>query len=322
MNTLSPPLPSPLSPPPSSPSPDLSIVIVSWNTRDLLAQCLESVAENVGTWERGNVETFVVDNASSDGSAAMVRERFPWVHLIENRENVGFARANNQAIRQSSDKYVLLLNSDAMLTPGAAQAMVAFMESHPSAGICSVRITFPDGRPQFCYGNFPSLWNEFKSLFGMHRWDLSVWDRLNEPMRVDWVSGACLMARHDVLDEIGCLDETIFMFGEEVDLCFRAHQANWETYIVPAPPVIHVRAGSTGSYSSKRTLALYNGKSYYARKHLGRSQEIIIHAMILLSAILKLIGYSLLAIMRSNFKVRQRLWVEVVRSLLCRKEIR
>lgn len=316
MNTLSPSLP--LSPS----SPALSIIIVNWNTRDLLAQCLESVAENVGTWEQGSVETFVVDNASSDGSAAMVRERFPWVHLIENRENVGFARANNQAIRQGFGKVVLLLNSDAMLTPGAAQAMIEFMESCPAAGICSVRIAFPDGHPQFCYGNFPSLWSEFKSLFGMHRWDLSIWECLNEPMLVDWVSGACLMIRREVLDEIGLLDENIFMFGEEVDLCFRAHQVNWEAYLVPSPPVIHVRAGSASSNSSKRMLALYSGKQYYARKHLGRYQAAVIRIMMLVSAVLKLVGYSLLAIIYSRFRVRQRLWMEIVRGLFWGKEIR
>jgi len=145
---------------------DLSTLIVNWNTRALLADCLASVHDNVSTLERLNVQTFVVDNASSDGSAAMVRERFPWVRLIENRENVGFARANNQGIRQATGRYVLLLNSDTVVHPGALEALVAFMDAHPQAGACGPRLLNGDSTLQ--HGCVPMLTtgHEFwRSLF-------------------------------------------------------------------------------------------------------------------------------------------------------------
>lgn len=121
------------------------IVIVNWNTQHLLAQCLRSIEESVSRLEGWNVETLVVDNASTDGSVMMIRKQFPWVHLIENQQNVGFARANNQAIRQSRGRYVLLLNSDTEVRPGALEALLQFMEGHPEAGGCGARLLNADG---------------------------------------------------------------------------------------------------------------------------------------------------------------------------------
>lgn len=291
---------------------DVSIVVVNWNTRDLLAQCLDSIERHPPP---GAFEVWVVDNASVDGSPAMVQEQFPWVHLIENCKNVGFARANNQAIRHSHGRYVLLLNSDAQLAPGVLSSMFAFLDADPAAGIVGVRLASPDGNPQFCYGSFPGLYTEFRSLFGLHRWDLSFWDALHGPRAVDWVSGACLMARRVTLDQIGLLDEGFFMFGEEVDLCYRAARGGWNVYLVPSQPVIHVRAGSTGK-TSERILRLYRGKLRYAQKHLGRVRSFLISGMILLSTLGKWAWYTMRAFVQPQQVSNCLLWTQVLRHVL------
>jgi len=306
-------LPSAPAPPfPASPAPLLSIIIVNWNTKDLLAKCLESIYETV---EGLTFEVLVVDNASTDGSAAMVRRRFPQVRLIENDENVGFARANNQAIRCARGRYVLLLNSDTEVVPGSIANMVTELETQPDVGITSVCLAFPGGSPQFCYGRFPNLYTEFRSLFGMHRWDLSCWGKINAPREVDWVSGACLMARKGMLDEIGLLDEKFFMFGEEVDLCYRAKEAGWRICLVPSDPVIHVRAGSTGK-TSGRLLRLYRGKLRYFRKHLGQAQTQLLLLMIHISALGKLMLYSALSLSKPEYVRLRHLWAQILTVIL------
>lgn len=292
----------------------LSVIIVNWNTQQLLAASLRAVEASAAAFDSTMVEVIVVDNGSHDGSAMMVRTAFPWVHLIENQANAGFARANNQAIRRSTGRYVLLLNSDCLLNAAALAAMLAELTRDPTAGIAGVCLAFPDGAPQFCYGEFPTLWREFKSLFGMHRWDLSAWGRRVTSQPVDWISGACLLARRTMLDQIGLLDERTFMFGEEVDLCLRCQRAGWQVRLTPAPPVVHIRAGSTGK-SSTRILRLYRGKIYYARKHLGPARTAILKVMILASTLAKLAFYSGAACCSPHFAPQRTLWQQVLSRL-------
>jgi GT2 family glycosyltransferase len=293
---------------------DLSIIIVNWNTRDLLAACLASLVEGSVQLQAPSSETFVVDNASADGSAAMVREKFPWATLIENQDNFGFARANNQGIRKARGRYMLLLNSDAALTSDTLSDLVSFMDREPAAGIAGVCLAFPHGSPQFCYGTFPDLRSEFRSLFGMHRWDLSPWGELKHPREVDWVSGACLMIRRTVVDAVGLLDEGFFMFGEEVDFCYRATQAGWKVYLVPSEPVTHVRAGSTGK-TSERTLRLYRGKLRFASKHNSWVGRQMVAAMIWSSVVGKLMVYSLFSLARPRLASTRRFWWQVLTGL-------
>lgn len=309
---------------------DLSIIVVNWNTRGLLAECLESgvrcQVSGFSEQRRENLTTdpsllspdpglltteiFVVDNASTDGSPEMVAKRFPWVRLIRNRENVGFARANNQAIALAQGRYVLLLNSDAQLTPGALEAMIGCLDADPQAGIAGVCQVYPDGRRQFCYGRFPTLWREARTLFGLHRWDLTPFDTLRAPRQVDWVSGACLMARRAMLDQIGLLDESFFMFGEEVDLCLRATQAGWKVLLVPAAPIIHAQAGSTGK-TPERILRLYRGKLRYANKHLGATATKGLRLLMLVSAFGKRIGFGVASLVKPYLVPQWRLWAQV-----------
>jgi len=268
-------------------NPDLSIVIVNWNAGDLLAQCLESVVTSLNLQipkllpqstilhlPSFTFEVWVVDNVSIDGSANMVRAHFPWVRLVENRENVGFGRANNQAIRKSEGRYVLLLNPDTEVKPGALETLVRFMEVHPQAGAAGPRLLNPDGVLQPSCHPSPTLPRELWRLFHLDKlWPYSLypmteWD-LNLPRRVDVVQGACLLLRREALDQVGLFDEDYFIYSEEVDLCYRLGQAGWPLYWAPEAEVIHYGGQSTRQVAMDMFLRLYQGKLLYFRKHHG-----------------------------------------------------
>jgi len=261
---------------PSTARPEalLSIVIVNWNTRAFLAGCLRSLADNLQAWPGPSVETFVVDNASSDGSAAMVREGFPAVRLIENAENVGFARANNQAIGQAHGRYILLLNSDTEVQAGAMETLVAFMEANPRAGAAGPRLLNSDGSLQPSCSPMPTPGREFWRLLFLE----AVWPRATYPMRRwDWatprqvevIKGACLLLRREALAEVGALDESYFMYTEEVDLCYRLAQAGWQRWWVPTATVIHHGEASSRQVAEAMYLQLYRSKVQFYRKFGG-----------------------------------------------------
>ncbi|HEX7974234.1 MAG TPA: glycosyltransferase family 2 protein [Anaerolineales bacterium] len=294
---------------------DLSVIIVNWNTCDLLAKSLESVYSTVKDL---TLEVFVVDNASTDGSPEMVRQRFPQAQLLVNSENLGFARANNQAIRQCQGKYVLLLNSDAALTGGAANALVDALENDPKAGIAGAQLLYPDGRPQVSHGPLPTFWTELAGLTGLDR-GLQRVDWKDYPGRsyiqTGMVNGACLLARRSMLDLIGLLDERFFMFNEEVDLCFRAHAAAWKVIYVPAAVTFHVAGGSTG-VTSGRLLRLYRGKLQYFHKHYGPGgQRRLKRAMRAVTAV-KVAFYTLASRAGLTRSQKENLWREVARGLV------
>ncbi len=246
---------------------DLSVIIVNWNTCDLLRRCLAALT---GTGSlRLKIEMFVIDNASTDGSAEMVACEFPYVRLIRNTANLGFARANNQGLRLSRGRYVLLLNSDALASPEALAHLVHFMDEHPDAGICGPRLVRPDGTPQvYAFGGDPTLgyllMRGVKRLFRvyMHDWATSV------IQEVDWVSGACLMARRQAVGQVGLLDEEMFMYFEDNDWCLRMRQAGWRVYHVPEVSVVHV-GGQSLAKNPAAQQAYYKSLVYFYRKHYG-----------------------------------------------------
>jgi GT2 family glycosyltransferase len=247
---------------------DLSIIIINWNTIELLARALRSV------YEAGDdlaSEVLVVDNASSDGSAAMVRQRFPQACLIENAQNAGFAAANNQAIRQSQGRHVLLLNSDAQVCPGALQALVAFMEGHPRAGACGPRLLNADGTLQPSCHPMLTPGREFWRLLFLERlWPRATypqrgWDR-HRPRQVEVIKGACLLLRRAALKQVGLLDERYFMYSEEMDLCYRLLRAGWELWWVPSAAVGHHGQASTDQAAEDMYLQLYRSKVQFYRK--------------------------------------------------------
>ena len=273
---------------------DLSIIIVNWNTQDYLTKCLRSLESSelpvgresdipvsVGSESAPHrplsVEIIVVDNASSDGSAAMVREAFPWARLIANTENAGFARANNQAIRQSNGRYICLLNSDTEVYSGAFDTMVAFMEDHPQAAGCGPRLLNADSTLQpSCHPVLtPDL--EFWRLMFLDRiwrratYDQQRWDRATA-RQTEVIKGACFLMRRAALAEVGLLDERYFVYTEEMDLCHRMLQAGWELWWVPNAVVKHYGEASSSQISEDMYVQLYLSKVQFHRKFGGERQ--------------------------------------------------
>lgn len=255
----------------------LSIVIVNWNTRDLLAACLESVAHECCAFAPGAVETLVVDNGSSDGSAGMVRERFAWVKLIENDANVGFARANNQALRMAQGRTVLLLNSDTRVHEGSLHNLVAFMDACPAAGAVGVRLLNGDGTLQTSCHPMLTPGREFWRLTFLEQvipradYPLAEWDPTT-PRRVEVIKGACLLLRAQALAQVGLLDESYFMYTEEVDLCYRLARAGWELWHLPAAAVTHFGGSSSRQIAEAMYIQLYRSKVQFYRKFGGAAR--------------------------------------------------
>lgn len=271
---------------------DLAVVIVSWNTRDLLARCLASLARDpgltIGAGPAGArrpgprraakrplvTEVTVVDNASTDGSGTMVRARFPWARLVQNQHNLGFAAANNQALRQARGRYLLLLNPDTEIVEGALAGLWQVLEAYPQAGIAGGQLFNGDGSPQRSCGIFPSLWTELllaTRYLGPVRRRVQVRTPEGELAveSVDWVSGACLMIRRQAFQAIGPLDERFWLYTEEADWCYRARAAGWEVLSVPQARVYHqARAASRQRYVATM-LCFYQSRVRFVYKHRG-----------------------------------------------------
>ena len=280
----------------------LSIIIVSWNTARFLENCLASILANPPT---SPFESWVVDNASTDESPRMVREKFPQVHILENRENVGFARANNQAIQRCTGKYVLLLNPDTLVASGALQALVEFLDKHPEAGAAGARLLNPDGSLQISSHPRPTLSREFWRMFHLDAlspyaaYPLPKWET-NQPQEVDVLMGACLLVRKEVLDQVGILDEDYFIYSEEVDLCSRIQRAGWRLYWVPQAEVVHFGGQSTQQASTEMFLNLYHSKIIYFRKHYGWSAAQIYKLVLRIAALSRLMLAPFIILERSS----------------------
>lgn len=225
---------------------DVSVCLVNLNTVDLLQDCLRSLFAQAG---HASIEVIVVDNASTDNSVAMVRREFPQVRVIANPEYRGFAAGNNQAFQIAQGRYLLYLNTDTIVRPGALDAMVEFMERHPEAGAMGCKLLNPDGSLQrSCWRGFPSL--QMAIVDALYLWRLAPalpWVRaievapeeLQGTLEVDHLLGACILIRHEAVKQVGLLKEDYVIFLEETDLCYRMKQASWRIYYDPRGEVIH-----------------------------------------------------------------------------------
>ena len=284
----------------------LSIVVVSWNTSDLLSACLNSV---YAFKPSSSFEVWVVDNDSSDDSVEVVKNCFPQVKLIENKKNVGFAQANNQAIDLCEGQYVLLLNPDTEVKADAFDTLVAFLDENPHAGAAGSRLLNPDGSLQRSCHPAPTLKREMWRLFHMDNfqaygtYDFYNWD--TEIIReVDVIQGASLLVRKEILDSIGFLDGDYFMYSEEVDLCFRIQKAGWKLYWVPESQVIHYGGQSTKQVATEMFLQLYLGKLKYFRKHYGRFAGFIYKVILVLASVARLIAAPFYSLFRPAYRKR------------------
>ncbi len=265
--------------------PDLAVVIVSWNVRDLLAACLRSLFADLARSDL-QAQVWVVDNASADGTSEMVAETFPTVHLVVSQENLGFARANNVALgailRNSQFAirnlpYVWLLNPDTEVQPGATAALLDFMERTPQAAVAGAKLLYADGSLQHSAFRFPGLTQllfEFLPL-PPRLYDTSLNGRYPRrlyesevPFPVDHPLGAAMMVRREAIEQVGLLDEGFWMYCEEIDWCRRMHEAGWRAYCVPAARVIHHAGQSSGQILIPSFVNLWTSRArLYARHH-------------------------------------------------------
>ena len=253
---------------------DVAVAVVSWNTRGDLETCLRSVYE--GNANPPTYQVTVVDNASADGSPEMVDERFPRAMVVRNRDNRGFGAANNQVFQGTRSRYVFLLNSDAQTHAGALDSLVRFMDENPDVGICGPLVLNPDGSLQYSARCFPTLVaGAFRNtllgrLFPNNRFTreylISDWDHRSQ-RDVDWVSGSAMMIRREVLDRVGGFDEQFFMYSEDVDLCYRAHEAGWRVTFYPGAVVTHARAHSSDKAQVARLIQFHRSMYRFWRKH-------------------------------------------------------
>lgn len=273
---------------------DLLVVIVNYNARELLRECLLSLFQSQGNLSFGVV---VVDNASSDGSQAMLRSEFPQVQLIVASQNLGYSRANNLGLKHQKAQYYLLLNPDTVLPSPALQGMLDFMQGHPAAGIAGPKLLLPDGSLDLaCRRCFPTPQVSFYRMVGLSRlfpqsrrfarYNLTYLDP-EAVSEVDSVVGAFMLIRKEVLEQIGYLDEDFFLYGEDLDLAYRAKARGWKVFYYPAVVVRHYKRQSTRLNPRKARYEFYRAMWLFYRKHYQKTTPFWLHTLVLLGILLQ-----------------------------------
>lgn len=257
----------------------LSIIIISYNTKQLLQDCLASFYPELPA----DFEVIVVDNNSTDGSVEFLKKTYPKVKLVENQQNLGYAKANNQGIKIATGKFVLLLNSDTLISVTALEKLLDFGETHPQAGVISPLLRFRDKSIQQNGGSLPNLLNMFFWQFFLD--EIPLLTHLVTPYqqedpefyltnrRMGWVSGACFLIPQTVLNKVGFLDEQIFMYAEDIDYCKRVSEAGYQVWSVKSAEIIHIGQGS--GKKSRALLGEYQGLCYYFAKHYHNQYSMI-----------------------------------------------
>lgn len=302
---------APSAPPVQDNRLDVSVVIVSWNTRDLLDRCLLDVRKALGGLQ---VEVIVVDNGSTDGTPEWVQSRFPEVHLISNAENTGFSRANNQALEVSRGRYILLLNSDAFLEPESLTRMVALMDEYPDTGAAGCCLLNEDGSLQRSAFGFATLATELwqalfldrlfphSKVFGAYR--MSYWG-MDDLREVDSVMGACMILRAEAIHKVGGLDERYFMYSEEMDLCYRLRQAGWKVRYFPSPRAVHIWGGSSRRVPQQTFLRLFRSRVMFFRKHYGRLNAVAYQLLLFFSSLVRTVMGRLVLLIRKSESLQE-----------------
>jgi len=268
---------------------DLSIIIVNYNVKEFLQNLLHSIDK---ASQNLSGEIIVVDNASDDGSVELLKSKFPSVKLIENKTNLGFGKANNQALKIAKGKYLLLINPDAVVSEDTFTKMIKFLEEQKDVGLAGCKILNPDGSLQLaCRRSFPGPWTSFCKVTGLSnifpnskmfaRYNLTYLDE-NQTYEVDAISGSFMMLKRKVYEEVGGFDEQFFMYGEDLDLCYRIQKAGYKVFYVHTTQVIHYKGESTKRSSMDETKVFYNAMHLFVKKHLSGSflVEIILRSAI------------------------------------------
>lgn len=233
---------------------DLSIIVLSFNTKELLRECISSIEENKPS--KYSYEVIVVDNASSDGSSEMVKKEFPNVTLVANKENLGYTKGNNLGVKKAKGRYILFLNADTLVYRGTLGEMVQFMDENKKVGAATCYVELPNGRmDDSCHRGFPTPWRSFAHFSGLGRvfprsrlfagYSMG-WEDLSKIHEIESCSGAFMIVRREAGEEIGWWDEDFFWYGDDLDFCYRLRKEGWKVYFVPSVKILHYKGVSGG----------------------------------------------------------------------------
>jgi GT2 family glycosyltransferase len=280
----------------------ISVITVSWNTRDLLRTCLQSLLKEV---DGIDAEVFLVDNDSADQSAEMVEKEFPQIRLIANDTNRGFAAANNQALTLATGEFILLLNPDTVVHPGAIKTLLGFMQTHARAGIVAPQLLESNGAVQRSCRQFPTFLGMLYELLGLSKlfpdqekfrqYKMLDWNHDDE-RQVDQPEGACLLLRRQVIEEVGVLDEGFFMLFEEVDWCYRIKEKGWQIWFTPSAQVTHHYGQSIKQVKTKMILSSHRGLYRFWHKHYRGNRwylDGIAYSGLMILAYMRIVGYKI-----------------------------
>jgi GT2 family glycosyltransferase len=308
---------------------DLSVIILNWNTRDLLEKCLKSLLCQSTT---ANIEVIVADNASEDSSREMVQASFPQVRLVVNSGNIGFSAGNNAALPHATGRYLLFLNSDTVVTEGALDTLVCFADASPDVGVVGPKLLNADDSLQYSCRRYPNLGAGFfrstplGRLFPKNRFAtdylMADWDHAT-PRDVDWVSGAALMIRRELVDRIGCFDDAFYMYCEDVDLCWRvnhepldpppagadgSHRPHWRVTYCPDAVVYHLIGKSSDQAPTRMTYEFHRSQYLFYKKHYAATTPLLMKPLIPAGIALRAIGQ--MARFRLRYLQRRLLGIE------------
>ncbi|MCC6396009.1 MAG: glycosyltransferase family 2 protein [Bacteroidetes bacterium] len=291
---------------------DVSVIIVTWNSRADLERCLPSLKAGL---QKHTSEVILVDNASGDGTTSLARSILPEARIIQNSANVGFAAANNQALASAAGRYVCLLNPDTIVYDHGLDALVDFMEGNPRAWASGPAMYNSDGSAQRTGVRFPSLWNlavetlfldrifPSSRIFGAHR-ELFRSSATARP--VDYVQGACLMVRREAVEKVGGMDERFFMYFEETDWCYRFKEAGGEVWLVPSAGVVHIGGGTTGHFDEHRLAFYFESLLRFYDKHHGAIPRAAVRVLVLLRSLSRIPVWILIGIAKPQLRAAAR----------------
>jgi hypothetical protein len=299
---------------------DVSVIIVSWNAREHLINCLDSLSNPDGYTQ----EVIVVDNGSTDGSCEATASHFPWVQLIRNDKNLGFSQANNIGMGHSSGRYLCLINSDVIVGRISIRHLVEFMDLHPEVGLAGPRLLNADGTVQYNCGRFPGIWNNLCQTLGLNyvfpksaffsEPFMTYWSH-DENRSVDFITGAFWIIRKAALTDTGLLDEDFFFYAEDIDWCRRFHKKGWDVMLCSQAQAVHFREGSSKQAPIRFYLELHRADLLYWQKHHGWCGRVIYTWIVLLRNALRLVSGALVYLFRPS--CRTEVTFKLGRNIAC-----
>lgn len=300
---------------------DISIIIVSWNAKDFVDKCLTSIYDNPTAC---TIETIVVDNASTDGVPDMVKEKYPQVCLIQNAENLGFAKANNIGIENSKGKYLCLINSDAVVLDNCLDLMVNFMNDHPQIGVLGPKVLNSDGSLQPSCREFPTFWKNLCRAFALDKlfpkskifggYYMMNWSH-DTVKEIDYLSGCFMMVRRSAIDQTGLLDINFFFYAEDMDWCKRFWETGWQVIYFPKAKAIHHGGSSSDRNPIDYYIQLTNANLTYYSKHHGNIGKMTFIMTEVIHQAIRTIGYSMVYLFKTSNKTVTL--TKIKRSIAC-----